>query len=97
MSTGVTARTAAATLAALALAAPSAAAMPIDPPTRPPTQRDVAALDATPSPPRVIVRKADERFDWGAAGLGAAVTGGLVLLAVGGVAATRHASITLAR
>jgi hypothetical protein len=50
MTSGVTTRTAAATLAAVALAAPSAVAMPSDPPTRPPTQRDVSALDATPSP-----------------------------------------------
>ena len=63
--------TAAATILALAFAAPPAMAR-IDPPI----QRDVAA------PPRAIVQ-ADDGFDWGAAGIGAAATGGLVLAFAG--------------
>jgi hypothetical protein len=73
-------KTAAATLLALALAAPPAAGRPI---LDPPTQRDIAA------PPRVIVR-ADDGFDWGSASIGAAATGGLVLIAAGGLAAARR-------
>jgi hypothetical protein len=69
-------RTATVTVAALALAAPAATARPI---LDPPTQRDVAA-------PPVIVQ-ADDSFDWGSAGIGAAATGGLVLVALGGFAA----------
>jgi hypothetical protein len=78
-------RTVAATLAALALAAPAATARPIDPPLGASTDREPAA----PSP--VIVRVADEGFDWDSAGIGAGATGGLVLIAVGGLAAARRA------
>jgi hypothetical protein len=92
---GIT-RIAAATLAAFALAAPAAAAMPIDPPTKPPTQRDLSALDATPAAPRVVVRATDESFDWGAAGIGAAASG-LVLVAAGGLAAAHRARTRLAQ
>jgi hypothetical protein len=74
-------KTAAATLLALALAAPPAAARPI---LDPPIQRDISA------PPRVIVRAGDDGFDWGSAGIGAAATGGLVLIAAGGVVAVRR-------
>jgi hypothetical protein len=74
-------KTAAATLLALALAAPPAAARPI---LDPPDQSDIAA------PPRVIV-EADDGFDWGSAGIGAAATGGLVLVAAGGLAVARRA------
>jgi hypothetical protein len=70
---------AAATL--LALAAPPVSARPL---IDPPTQRDLAA-------PPVIVRAADDGFDWGSAGIGAAVTGGLVLVAAGGLAAAHRA------
>jgi hypothetical protein len=74
--------TAAATLLALAFAAPTATARPlIDPPLNPPPR-------PTPAP---SVRAADEGFDWGSAGLGAAVTGGLVLVATGGFTAARRA------
>jgi hypothetical protein len=74
-------KTAAATLLALALAAPPATARPI---LDPPTQRDIAA------PQRVVVR-ADDGFDWGSAGIGAASTGGLALVAAAGLAAARRA------
>jgi hypothetical protein len=75
-------KTAAATLLALALAASPAAARPI---IDPPTQRDIAA------PPRVIVQAGDDGFDWGSAGIGAGATGGLVLIAAGGLVAARRA------
>jgi hypothetical protein len=89
-------RTAAATLAALAFAAPAATARPIDPPLGMSTDRErpAAAEDLAPSP--VIVRTADEGFDWGSAGIGAAATGGLVLVAVGGLAAAHRARTRLA-
>jgi hypothetical protein len=72
--------TVAAALLALALTAPPATARPI---VEPPLQEDVTA------PPQVIVR-ADEGFDWGSAGIGAAATGALVLVA-GGIAVSRRA------
>jgi hypothetical protein len=72
----------AATLLALALAAPPALAMPI---IDPPNQSDVSA------PPRVIVQAGDDGFDSGSAGIGAAATGGLVLVAAGGLAAAHRA------
>jgi hypothetical protein len=85
-------RTAAATLAAFALAAPAAVAMPIDgPPTRPPTTEPDRS-----APPPVTTRASDESFDWGAAGIGAAATGGLVLVAAGGFAAAHRARTRLA-
>jgi hypothetical protein len=77
---------AAAALAALALAAPPAVARPI---LDPPTQRDLSA-----PPP---VQAADESFDWGSAGIGAAATGGLVLVAAGGFAAAQRARVRPAR
>jgi hypothetical protein len=70
-------KTAAATLVALALAAPTAAARPI---LDPPTQRDLVP------PERVIVRSADEGFEWGSAGIGAAAT----LIAAAAVAAVHR-------
>jgi hypothetical protein len=75
-------RIAAATLAALALASPAAIAKPI---------RE-SPSDATPTPP-VTVQATDESFDWGSAGIGAAATGGLVLVALGGFATARRARI----
>jgi hypothetical protein len=76
-------RTAAATtLLVLALAAPPATARPlIDPPLYP-----------TPPEPAPPVR-AEEGFDWGSAGIGAAATGGLVLVAAGGFAAAHRARL----
>jgi hypothetical protein len=80
-------KTAAATLLALALAAPPAMGRPlIDPPTNPP-------LEPAPAPP---VRATDESFDWGSAGIGAAAGGGLVLVAAGGIAAAHRARTRLA-
>jgi hypothetical protein len=77
-------RTAAATLLALALAAPAAAARPI---VDLPNQGDVAA------PPRVVVQASDDGFHWGSAGIGAAATGGLALIAAGGLAVARRARV----
>src|SRR5205809_1035780 len=74
-----------ATTTAFALAAPSAMALPvIDPP-------------ATAAPAPVIVRATDDGFDWGAAGVGAAATGGLVLVAVGGFGAAHRGRVRVAR
>lgn len=78
---------AAATLLAFALAAPAATARPImDGPINVPAE-------PAPAPP---VRVADESFDWGSAGIGAAATGGLVLVAAGGFAAAHRARTRLA-
>jgi hypothetical protein len=80
-------RIAAATLALLALAAPAATARPImDGPTNVPAE-------PAPAPP---VREADESFDWGSAGIGAAATGGLIVVAAGGLAAAHRARTRLA-
>ena len=68
-------RIAATTLAVLALAAPAATARPIVP--------------AEPGP-AAPVQASDERFDWRSAGIGAAATAGLILVATGGVAATHR-------
>ena len=83
-------RIAAATLAVLAIA-PAAMARPImDQPTRP-----IEIDRSVPAP--VIVRAVDEGFDWGSAGIGAAATGGLVLVAAGGFVAARHTRVRAAR
>jgi hypothetical protein len=81
-------KTAAATLLALALAlaAPPAMARPI---LDPPNQSDLSA-------PPPIVEATDESFDWASAGIGAAATGGLVLVAAGGFAAAHRARTRLA-
>jgi hypothetical protein len=72
-------RIAAATLAVLALAAPAATARPlIDRPVDPAPAHAPAA------------QAADASFDWGSAGIGAATTAGLVLVAAGGFAATHR-------
>ena len=74
-------RIAAATFAVLALAAPAATARPIvDPPI------DVPAEPA----PAPLVQASQEGFDWGSAGIGAAATAGLILVASGAFAATHH-------
>jgi hypothetical protein len=74
-------RIAATTFAVLALAAPAATARPIvDHP-----------IDVPPEPgPAAPVQASDERFDWRSAGIGAAATAGLILVATGGVAATHR-------
>ncbi len=70
-----------ATLAVLALAAPAATARPaMDPPN---------ALAAEPSS-SPTVEAAAESFDWGAAGVGAAATAALALVATGGFAAAHR-------
>jgi hypothetical protein len=70
-------RIAAAALAVLALVAPAASARPaIDTPIAP--------------PPEPSVQAAGESFDWGAAGVGAAATAALALVATGGFAAARR-------
>jgi hypothetical protein len=91
--------------AALALAAPSAAARPID--NRPArlSEQEIQTLASrgigAPVPathtrtPRV--ESADTGFDWGSAGLGAAATGGLLLVAIGGFGAAQRARMRLAR
>jgi hypothetical protein len=80
-------RIAAATLALLALAAPAATAQPIM------DGRMNVRGEPAPAP---HVRTADESFDWGSAGIGAAATAGLVLVAAGGFAAAHRARTTLA-
>jgi len=82
-----TRRVAAATLALLALAAPAATAQPI--------MDGRASVRAEPAP-APQVRTADERFDWGSAGIGAAATVGLALVAAGGFAAAHRARTPLA-
>jgi hypothetical protein len=74
-------RIAATTFAVLALAAPAATARPIvDHP-----------IDGPAEPgPAGPVQASDERFDWPSAGIGAAATAGLILVATGGVAATHR-------
>ena len=74
-------RIAAVTLAMLALAAPAATARPaMDPP-------NVPAAEPSSSP---AVDAAAESFDWGAAGVGAAATAALALVATGGFAAAHR-------
>jgi hypothetical protein len=80
-------RIAAATLALLALLAPSATAQPIM------DGRINVRAERAPAPQ---VRTADESFDWGSAGIGAAATAGLVLVAAGGFAAARRARTPVA-
>jgi hypothetical protein len=75
-------RIAAATLAVLAVAAPAATARPA---TDPPIAPQAEPLSAPP------VQAAGESFDWGAAGVGAATTVALAVLAGGGFAALRRA------
>jgi hypothetical protein len=91
--------------AALALAAPSAAARPMnDQPARLSEQetqvlasRGVGApVPAThTSTPRL--ESADTGFDWGSAGIGAAATGALLLVAVAGFGASQRTRMRLAR
>jgi hypothetical protein len=88
-------RTVAASLAVAALAAPAAAARPAYDTPSPPdsgpavTSVDTAATSApAPSPP--VVRSIDEGFDWGAAGIAAGATAGVVLLGLGGVSSRRR-------
>jgi hypothetical protein len=68
-----------------AVAAPVASARPaVDPQTHNmPMQPSVTVLDTG--------------FDWGSAGIGAAATGGLVLVAAGGFGAAHRARLRLAR
>jgi hypothetical protein len=74
-------RIAAVTFAMLALAAPAATARPaMDPP-------NVPAAEPSSSP---AVDAAAESFDWGAAGVGAAATAALALVATGGFAAAHR-------
>jgi hypothetical protein len=80
-------RIAAVTLALLALAAPAATARPI-------TDGRINA-PAEPASAQHITA-ADESFDWGSAGIGAAATAGLVLVGAGGVAAAHRARTPLA-
>jgi hypothetical protein len=79
-------RIAAATLAVLALAAPAATARPMmEPPANVPAEPAAA-------PP---IQAADESFDWGSAGIGAAAAG-LVLVAAGGFGAAHRGRARLA-
>jgi hypothetical protein len=75
-------RIAAVTLALLALAAPAATARPI--------------VDSRINVPAEPAPAAVESFDWGSAGIGAAATAGLVLVAAGGFAAAHRARTPLA-
>jgi hypothetical protein len=73
--TQLTAWSAAAALAVTMLAAPVALARPID------------AYDAKPAPttaPPVTVELSDQGFDWGAAGIGAGIALGVIVLTAGG-------------
>jgi len=79
----------AATAASAALLVPAAAH------ARP---ADVPAPVSNPTPAPVIVTAApDSGFDWGAAGVGAGATGGLVLIAAGGFAAAYRVRARVAR
>jgi hypothetical protein len=89
---GVT-RVAAATLAALALAAPAATARPIiDPPTHASTERVPATVDVTPK----AANDTSDGFDWASAGVGAAAAGGLILIAAGAFGVAYRARMRLA-
>jgi hypothetical protein len=61
----------------------------------------VLASRGTPTRPTKTaapqVRSTDDGFDWGSAGIGAAVTGGLILIAIGAFGAAYRARVRLAR
>ena len=51
----------------------------------------------TPTAPVVISAPSDDGFDWGSAGVGAAATGGLLLIAAGGFAGAYRVRTRVAR
>jgi hypothetical protein len=57
---------------------------------------DVVPATARPVPV-VTVESSDSGFDWGAAGVGAGATGGLVLIAAGSLAAAYRVRVRVAR
>jgi hypothetical protein len=60
--------------------------------------RPADVVPATAQPARVVtVESSGSDFDWGAAGVGAGATGGLMLIAVGGFAAAGRVRVRLAR
>jgi hypothetical protein len=68
-------------VAAGAIAAPAASAMPAS---------DPITVSPDPSPTIVEARAADNGFDWGDAGIGAGGAAVVALLALGGVATLRQ-------
>ena len=76
MKSQLLARSVAATLAITTLAAPAALARPID---------GYNAMPAPTATPTTIAVPIDDGFDWGAAGIGAAVAVSIVALTAGGV------------
>ena len=89
---GIT-RLGAATLAALALAAPAATARPIiDPPAHAPAELTPPVVDATPK----VTNATDGGFDWASAGVGAGTATGLIVIAVGAFGVAYRARIRLA-
>jgi hypothetical protein len=81
------------------LAATAASAALLVPASAQARPADVPALPVSnPTPAPVVVTAApDGGFDWGAAGVGAGVTGGLVLIAAGGFAASYRVRARIAR
>ena len=75
----------AALVAAGAIAAPAASAMPAS---------DPIGVRPQPSPTVVQAPAADNGFDWGDAGIGASSAIAVALLALGGVATLRHRSVS---
>jgi hypothetical protein len=98
-----TRRALALSLALPVLAAPAAVAQPLDSgpyPTH--TEQQVLASRGLGAPTSVRaavppVRSANDGFDWGDAGIGAAAAGGLVLVGIGGLGLASRTRIRLAR
>jgi hypothetical protein len=85
------ARVLAASLAAAALAAPPALAMPDTGPV-------VEESEAVPTEAPVVVRAIDEDFDWGSAAIGAGGAGALiVLVSLGGFSYATRDRMRVAR
>jgi hypothetical protein len=59
-----------------------------------PSTADIAAASSSPEP-LAVAEPSPGGFDWGSAGVGAAVAGVLMLLAIGGFAATSRARIVV--
>ena len=80
-------RSACLAIAVLGIAAPAAGASPI-------------VDHGSESPPprtQVVVRSADQGFDWGSAGVGAGAAAGLMLIGAGAFGASYRSRIRLAR
>ena len=78
-----------------ATAATAALLVPASAQARP---ADFRAPVSNPTPaPVVVTASPDAGFDWGAAGVGAGATGGLILIAAGGFAAAYRVRARVAR